>query len=192
MTVKTLSRREQIITAATELFKARGYAGTSMRDLAQAVGIEAGSLYSHVSAKEEILSEICFSMADKFMAHIRQAMALDNCCYEEKLFMAIKGHVEIIVANLNATSVFWNEWHFLPVDERERFSAMQIEYETAFREIIAAGTLAGEFTTADPVFTTMAILSSLNGLQKWRLYTLPPEELSAQFANLFINGIKAK
>jgi hypothetical protein len=67
---------------------------------------------------------------------------------------------------------------------------MQIEYESKFRSILENGVAAGEFSIIDPSFTTMAILSSLNGLQKWRTYSQSPEELGNSFAQLFITGIK--
>ncbi len=190
MGVTEISRKKRLIAIATDLFKARGYTGTSMRDLAAAVGIEAGSLYSHVSSKEEILQAICFDMANKFMHHMDAVLNREDCCFAEKLRLAISGHVAIITADINATSVFWNEWKYMQEPWLGDFSKMQIEYEVKFRSILEGGIAAGEFCIDDPVFAISAILSSLNGLQKWRTYSMPPEELGQAFADLFINGIK--
>ena len=190
MAISEISRKEQIIATATNLFKNNGYTGTSMRDLANEVGIEAASIYSHLSSKDEILQAICFGMAHKFLHHIDSVLEKSDCCCEEKLNLAIQGHVSIITDDINATSVFWNEWKYMQEPWLTDFSKMQLEYESKFRSILEAGVDAKEFCIDDTTFTTMAILSSLNGLQKWRTYSMPPEDLSKSFANLLISGIK--
>ena len=184
------SRKNQIIETATQLFKSKGYSGTSMRDLATEVGMVVGGLYSHVNSKDEILQNICFDMANKFLHHIDNVLSMKNLSNEEKLDLAIQGHVRIISDEINATSVFWNEWKYLNDPWLSDFSKMQIEYENKFRSILESGEAAGEFDMDDPIFSTMAILSSLNGLQKWRTYSQSPEELGSSFAQLFITGIK--
>ena len=190
MDITEISRKEQIIATATTLFKNNGYAGTSMRDLANAVGIEAASIYSHLNSKDEILQNICFGMAHKFLQHINIVLSNEEGCFEEKLNFAIQGHVSIITDDINATSVFWNEWKYMQEPWLADFSKMQIEYESKFRSILESGVQAKEFSIDDTTFTTMAVLSSLNGLQKWRTYSMPPEELGKSFAQLFISGIK--
>ena len=62
-----INRKDQIIEAAALLFKKKGYAGTTMRDLAAELGIEAASIYHHIKSKEELLEVICFEMANKFI-----------------------------------------------------------------------------------------------------------------------------
>ena len=190
MAISEISRKEQIIATATTLFKNNGYAGTSMRDLANEVGIEAASIYSHLNSKDEILQAICFGMANKFLHHIDNVMSLENCSNEEKLDQAIQGHVRIITDDINATSVFWNEWKYMQEPWLADFSKMQIDYESKFKSILEDGIATNEFCIEDIAFTTMAMLSSLNGLQKWRTYSQSPEELGNSFAQLFISGIK--
>lgn len=190
MSTLQISRYDKILDTATELFKQNGFAGTSMRDLAEAVGLEAGSLYSHVESKEELLHLICFGIAGKFTEQIDEVLQTANCSNTEKLEMAIEGHMRIITEDLNATAVLWNEWKFLKEPGRTELSELQVNYEHKFKSILDAGVEACEFTIQDTQFTTMALLSSLNGLQKWRSYSLPPEELGCAYSDLFIKGIK--
>ncbi len=184
------SRKNQIIETATQLFKTKGFAGTSMRDLANEVGMVVGGLYSHVNSKDEILQKICFNMANKFLHLIDKALVLEHATSSDKLDKVIQGHVRIITDDINATSVFWHEWKYMQEPWLSDFSKMQIAYENKFRSILEKGVNDGEFKIDDPSFTTMAILSSLNGLQKWRSYSQSPEDLGSSFAKLFISGIK--
>jgi len=190
MAISEISRKSQLLEIATDLFKTKGFSGTSMRDLASALGIEAGSLYSHVSSKDEILQTICFEIAEKFLEHIDETLVISNCSNEEKLNHAIQGHVRIITDDINAMSVFWSEWKYMQEPWRSDFSKLQIDYETKFRSILDDGVAAGEFCIDDTTFTNLALLSSLNGLQKWRTYSMSPEDLGSSFANLLISGIK--
>src|SRR5215204_4733215 len=66
------TRKDVIITKAAKLFREKGFSATSMRDLAEHVGVEAASLYNHISSKAEILQEICFKVANQFMSHIEE------------------------------------------------------------------------------------------------------------------------
>ena len=192
MRVYEVSRKEQIISTATDLFKDKGFAGTSMRDLATKVGIEAASLYSHISSKDEILQTICFGMAHKFLHHIDQVIDLADTTNEDKLNSAIIGHVQIIIEDTNATSVFWNEWKYMADPWLTDFSNMQSDYERKCKSILECGVIENEFSIDDTTFTTMAMLSSLNGLQKWPTYSQIPEKLGTSFAQMFISGIKSK
>ena len=191
MGTSELTRLEEIIEIATDLFKAKGYIGTSMRDLADAVGMEAASLYSHVESKDELLQNICFRMAEKFMQSIEQVTRTPNCSNTELLEMIINEHVRVITEDINATAVFWNEWKYLSEPAQTELSQLQIDYEHKLKAILDAGVRAGEFRITDTTFTTMAMLSTLNGLQKWRTYSMPPEDLGCAFAEIFIKGIKA-
>ncbi len=189
MPTVSIPRKEQIETAATDLFKSRGYAATSMRHIASKVGIEAASIYSHLKSKEHILIKICFKMAKEFIEGIKLVQKT-NVTSEAKFKAAVISHVNIITGDIAASAVFWNEWRHLSEPLLSEFVAMQREYEQAFKLIIEQGVNEGVFEVRDISFTVMAMLSSLNGIQKWHNYTLPPEELNEAFATFFAQGIR--
>ncbi len=189
MPVVSIPRKEQIEAVATDLFKVKGYAATSMRDIASQVGIEAASIYSHLKSKEQILIKICFRMGQEFMDGIKEVQNT-NLPIEEKFKQAIISHVNIIASDIAASAVFWNEWRHLSEPLLSDFVEMQRAYEQAFKSLIDEGVSEGVFEVQDTSFTVMAMLSSLNGIQKWHNYTLPPDELNKAFAHIFLKGLK--
>jgi AcrR family transcriptional regulator len=185
------SRKAQIEEKATRLFRERGYAATSMRDLAQVLGIEAASLYSHIKSKEEILQKICFRMADEFFEAWKDVeTASEN--YADQMEKAAIAHVKVITNNTDASAVFFNEWRHLSEPYLSDFLKMREDYEGRFINIIEKGMTAGEFQTVDSKFMMLAILSSLNWTHNWYKPNggLSPKEVAKKLSNLILNGLK--
>ncbi|MFZ8458458.1 TetR/AcrR family transcriptional regulator, partial [Staphylococcus aureus] len=67
---KNSSRKDVIVSKAAALFREKGFKAASMRDLAESVGVEAASLYNHIKSKTELLHELCFGVANRFMHKI--------------------------------------------------------------------------------------------------------------------------
>jgi len=185
------SRKAQIEEKATRLFREKGYATTSMRDLAQVLGIEAASLYSHIKSKEEILQKVCFRMADEFF-DAWKAVELANSSYAQQMEKAALAHVKVITANTDASAVFFNEWRHLSEPYLSDFLKMRDDYEGRFIGIIEKGIAAGEFQSVDAKFMMLAILSSLNWTHTWYKPegTLSPEEVAKKLSNMILNGLK--
>lgn len=190
--VANLSRKEQVIRSAAELFKEKGYAASSMRDLAQKLGIEAASLYSHIKSKEEILQTLCFDMAAEFRESLDK-VEKQNVSAREKLSLGIIGHVHVMARDLTASAVFMNEHRHLSNPYLRDFLLLRINYINRFKAIIEEGVAKGEFKkNIDTKLAVMTLFSSLNWMPMWYSPegSIEPKELGQQLANMLVNGLK--
>ena len=187
-----LSRKEQVIRKAAELFRQKGYAASSMRDLAQMLGIEAASLYSHIKSKEEILRTLCFDMAAEFRASLVEVEQQDVSA-SEKLRRGFIGHIQVMARDLTASAVFMNEHRHLSQPYLRDFLLLRINYINRFKRIIEAGMQSGEFKdTIDKKLAVMTLFSSLNWMPMWYdpVGTIEPIDLGRQLADMLVNGLK--
>ncbi|GAA4052049.1 TetR/AcrR family transcriptional regulator [Hymenobacter glaciei] len=190
----TRSRKTQIDRTATALFRARGYAATSMRELATALGLEAGSLYSHIKSKEEILHRVCFGLASDFFASFDQATADASVPVATQLRQAIEAHVRVLTRDGAVSAVFLHEWRHLSEPARTEFLALRDRYEAGFRNLIAQGVASGEMHTPDAAFAALTLLASLNWLPSWYRPdgNLGPDEIAHRLAEQLLQGLEGK
>ncbi len=185
------SRKEQILHVAAMLFSKKGYVGTSMRDIAEHMEIEAASLYNHISGKEELLHSICFSMADFFIQNIEEV----NDIYfngEEKLRMTVKGHVSILADNLPEAHVFLKEWKHLSEDNLTAFIKLRDIYENGIQEMLQTGIQENVFQEVDKRFATYTILASVNAIVDWYKPEggMKPGEIADKLCDFILTGLK--
>lgn len=186
------SRKKQVIRMAAVLFREKGYAAASMRDLAQKLGIEAASLYSHISSKEEILRILCFDMAAEFRASL-DAVEKMKVSPSEKLRIGIEEHVKVMARDLTASAVFMNEHRHLSQPYLREFLLLRINYINRFKKIIQEGIRSGEFKQhVDTKLSVMTLFSALNWMPLWYSpeNSIKPAELGRQLADMLINGLK--
>lgn len=189
----SISRKEQILQTAARLFRAKGYASTSMRDIATEMGIEAASLYHHIKSKEEILETMCFSMADQLIAAIKEV----NDIYfnaEEKLRMAIKNHVRIITQNVNQSAVFLHEWRSLSEPRLSEFKQLRDTYENELKVILEEGINEDIFDNVDQKFATLTILSTVNWINEWYKPegSMNAEQIAQKLSDFIMGGLRKK
>ena len=192
MEAVNLTRKEQVIRKAAELFREKGYAASSMRDLAQKLGIEAASLYSHIKSKEEILRSLCFDMAAEFRKSLDEVEKQSGSA-SEKLKNGIIGHIQVMAQDLTASAVFMNEHRHLSQPYLRDFLLLRINYINRFKEIVEEGMKSGEFKdNIDRKLAVMTLFSSLNWMPQWYdpNSNINPVELGQQLADMLVNGLK--
>jgi len=184
-----VNRRDEILDAAGQLFSRRGYYATSMRDLAQAVNLQGGSLYAHIESKQEVLFELVNRAADKFLC---KAEAIPNHLSPlERLERLIQGHLEVMVLELDNATVFFHEWRFLDPELQTQIIARRDAYEGHFRTTIEAGARSGQFQVEDVRLTALFVLSALNWTYHWYRPggRLTLELLSSQYRDLVFRAV---
>ena len=184
------TRRRQIEDAASLLFRERGYAATSVRDIAQALNLQGGSLYAHVASKEDVLWSIVSRAADRFNTRVGP-IAATPAPAATKLREMIRAHVGVVTDSQRDAAVFLHEWRFLGAGRREQVAARRDAYEALFRQAIGEGIAGGDFAGADPKLTATALLTALNGIATWYRADGPQtaDEIADLYADLFLRAL---
>ena len=151
---------------AARLFAEKGYHGTSTGDLAEAMGVQKGSLYAHIRSKEDLLWEVAREGAAAFHA------ALDGVPDErpatEKIRLALRAHLRVVAEQLDVATVFVREWRYLEGERRDEFVAERRRYEERFRALFREGRELGELRTdLDDATATLLALSAANWAYTW-------------------------
>ncbi len=183
--------KEDVVQAAGRLFAARGFHGTSMRDLGDELGLLGSSLYSHIGGKNELLIEVIRRGGSMFQDLADEVLATE-IAPAEQLRLLIRGHVQIIVDHLDEARTFLNEARFLPLEERTVILEMRDRYEQTYRRVVERGVAAGDFSAdRDPALMAILILSLLNALDRWYRPSGPndPDEISAGMFEFVTTGI---
>lgn len=158
-------KQKKILDVAVDLFKEKGYMGSSVRDLATKLNIKAASLYAHIRSKEEILEWICFGIAHEFFAELQEVKNTD-LNPKDKLNLFIDKHLSIVLKNRDVTHIYSNEWRHL--EERlPEFIELRQQYQLEVEELISEIYKAENWELKSPTFTTRFILHTLNNSYFW-------------------------
>lgn len=187
------ARRAQLIGAAARLFSERGYHGTSMQHLGDALGLKRGSLYAHIGSKEELLFDVVDDGAERFLARGAEALVVPGTS-ADRLRAFLTGHIETAIEHLDAATVFLNEWRYLSDELRAVVQAKRDHYEGMITKIVSEGVSTGEFRSdADSRFAVLLVLSAGNWVYEWYRPggRLGPREIGEKFTDLIVSGLKA-
>lgn len=187
------TKKVQIQNAAAALFREKGYRGTTMRDIARYVGIEASSLYNHIKSKQELLREMLMNLANCFTEQMSKVNESDLNALE-RLKLLIRFHVSMTINHTDAISIIPSEWGHLEEPSLDQYSTLRSNYEAAFRQIVEECISEGYFEPVNSEIALFSILSTLRWLYVWYAQhnTLEAEELEQQIIHCLLSGLKYK
>ena len=184
------SIKEMILINAAELFRKKGFAAASVRELAEALGIEAPSLYNHIGSKAELLQEICFEVAKDYTAHMEEVLVSKKNA-AQKTADIIRFHVRKLSTDFDKVFVSEHEWKRLPQKNLEEFLAQRKLYEKNMIDIIKDGIEKKLFKDILPSIAVLAILSAVRGLELRQRHKneFTIEELEETMVEHLLHGI---
>ena len=183
------TRRQELTREAARLFAEKGYHGTSMGDLAQAMGMQKGSLYSLTGSKQELLYETMREGAAAFHAGLDAIP--ERTPAAERIRLALRAHLRVVSAQLEMATVFTREWRYLEGERREQIVAERRRYEERLRGLFRDGREHGELRTdLDENAAALLFLSAANWAYTWLAAGRDTDELADSFATILIDGIR--
>ena len=184
-------RFAQIIEQTAELFKAKGYAATSIQDIADAVGLLKGSVYHYVDSKEDFLFHIIQGVYRGAVDEMSEVMELD-AKPEERLAAFVRAHVMFTATHLTAYTVRLREFHNLSDERRRQIRQGGQAYVDLLARILEEGQSAGVFSDEfDLDVLIRVLLGQMNSITRW--YTpessLDPEKLADHVVALTVGSV---
>jgi AcrR family transcriptional regulator len=187
--------REDVIRAAARVFRERGFHGTSMQQIADAVGLQKGSLYHHITSKEELLHDVMMDGLTQLSERL-EAVATSSLPPDEKLRQLIETHIYYAAESRDiATVVLFEHRAMMGFPAlREEYIARRDLFESQFRTAIQEGVDSGDFRPMDVPIVAQTLLGAHNWLVMWYRPDgrLPPQEIATVIADTFLHGLLAK
>ncbi|QEC41645.1 TetR/AcrR family transcriptional regulator [Pseudobacter ginsenosidimutans] len=188
---RTSTRKDVIISKAAILFREKGYSATSMRDLAEHVGVEAASLYNHISSKAEILQEICFRVATNFMSHIEE-VEQSKKTEIEKIEAILRYHIKMMVERYEEVYVSDREWKHLTDPYLSNMQGQRRAYRQRIGKIIEDGIAKGEFKKIDAPTAVLIMLHAVSGIESWHRSKrkIEGDQLENSMVEILVGGLQ--
>jgi AcrR family transcriptional regulator len=183
------TRRSELTREAARLFAEKGYHGTSIGDLAAAMGVQKGSLYAHIESKQDLLWELAREGAAAF--HDSLDAIPEDLAATERLRLALRAHLRVVAEQLDVATVFVREWRYLSAGRRDEFLAERRRYEERIRELFREGRELGELRSdLDEAIAALLFLSAANWAYTWLQAGRDTDALADRFYALLVDGMR--
>ena len=185
------SKKDIILQKAAVMFREKGFAATSMRDLAESVGIEAASLYNHIRSKNEILEAICFNVANRFTVNM-ETIEMSQDSSIQKVETLLRFHIRQMVDNYEEVYVSDREWKHLEEPYLSNFQTQRRNYRKRFASIIEEGIQKKEIKKIDASTAVLIMLHAISGIESWHRSKekINGEELENNMVVILTDGLR--
>ena len=184
------TKKDAIALKAAALFRQKGFASSSMREIAESIGVEASSLYNHIGSKGEILQIICSRIANNFGSHLAEVKKSGTTNLSQ-IESHIRFHIRMMLDNYDEVYVANHEWKHLEEPYLHLFLSQRKIYEGALIEIVRMGIKREELKKIHPYVAVLTIVSAVRGLEFWHRHkkNISVKKLEDDMVNHLLNGL---
>ncbi len=186
--------RQQIIDTSRRLFRAKGYNGTTLNQVAAELGVTRAALYHWLPSKQSVLCEIHEAVMDDLLASFERIVAQDESELA-RLEQALHNHVVTVATNLDAITVFFQDEASLPPEPARRIAAKKRHYDQILERLISQAQKKG---TIRSDLNAKLVVNSLMGMCNWLYQWYNPEgpasadEVARHVVTIAIDGLTVK
>ena len=176
------------------LIHEHGYAGMSLRDLADRVGIKASSLYNHIDSKQQLLFLLIEHHMRLALQGVDAALAEAGGDATARLRAFVDFHIRFHTGHPVEAAICLSELRCLEGENRRAVVALRDAYEARLSRIIRDGAAAGTFRVADARLATFSILGAITGVLTWYRPggRLDPAVIAAAYGDLLVDGLRGR
>ncbi len=190
------SRKDEVLRVAAHLFKEHGYHGTSMRQLADALGLEKGSLYHHLSSKEDLVYEIMITGLTVATSRLNEIADNPFLTPTQQLRRVVRALVDDICEDFEASVALAviTDGRVLSPKLRSKYVQARDAYEDKLESILQAGISANEIAPCNTNLIAKAIVGMCGWMCLWYRPDGPlkPEAIADAYARLVLEGLAAR
>ena len=151
--------------AALALFAQHGFAAVSMRQIASAVGVQAGALYNYTPDKQTLLYDLMRAHMEDLLAAWDSQTPTGGALGAMEAFTRF--HIRFNTRRADAVFVSYMELRNLSPENFEVIEGLRRDYETRLETILRQGAREGVFAVAEPRIASMAVIAMLTGVNTW-------------------------
>lgn len=182
---------ERLLATSAALFRQKGYAASTTRELAELLGIRKASLYHHIDTKEEILYQICIDSLTQIIEEVSNSAY--SVAPDDRLLAMIRSHVNQVVNARDMHTVMLTEMRGLTADHLAEVVALRDRYEEIIHDLLGASQASGQVRNDIGIkYLTLCLLNLLN----WTIFWFnPDDDLDAEtlgdlLAAVYLDGAK--
>jgi TetR/AcrR family transcriptional regulator, cholesterol catabolism regulator len=184
---------ERLFDTAATLFWEKGYASTTTREIATAVGIQQASLYYHFASKEDLFYQLCVSSLEQLRTDVQSAVGEVRDPLG-RIRALIRAHLATLLTHQVRHVTMLTELRALSSRHHEEVLGLRKQYGSLVRSVLEEAQTAGVLRTDIPAqYLYLALLNVLNWAVLWfrRDQELPADRLSGLFTPVFLDGAAA-
>jgi AcrR family transcriptional regulator len=194
---KSAISQKRVLDAAAKIFRDYGYAGTTMRVIADEAELKAGSIYYHYKSKDDLISAVLDLGIHAVIDTVKDALKAlpEDATGRQRVETAIHAHLSAIINNGDYTLATRRVFGQVPEAIREKNLRLRNSYATMWQEILTDAQQRGEFRgEANLTLARLFILGALNWTVEW----FKPgggrtiDDVARHFSSVVMDGLAAQ